>query len=445
MMLPTQKQLEAINGIINNKNVILTGGARAGKTYSILFAMPWLIEEHKEQNIVLGAKTLANVERNILAPLRDIYGAKYIGQIKDKKDVVVFGKLCWCIPFVDESSQNRLQGTSIGLAILDEIVLCPKSYYMMLRTRLDKPNSQLLATCNPGNANHYIKTDLIDNKDITSKFVQHWTLYDNREHLSEEVIKDFEAQFKKSPTFYKRMILGQWCSSEGLACFGFDEAVHYRKLEDIDIKSFLKNAVSFVIGIDGATNNDKTCAVPILFDNEDNSLIFKEFVHNPKTSKRLSNIEQIKLFKQYLNELMNDSRFNLRDLNVDKVMVVDCASADLIIQLRLEFGNDWIIIPFTKKDTKQTLEIMNNVFTNNMCILLDYQDGVYDYELKEQTSENVLLNELQTVRVFDTLNKDYDDESLDARGVVVLNPRDPNDAFDSLRYALAYYYKRQEY
>lgn len=443
MITPTEKQWIAINGILHKKNVVLTGGARAGKTYSILFAIPALIRNHKDQNILISSKTLANIERNLLDPLRGIYGANMIGQVRDKKEVRLFGKLCWCIAFPDESSKEKLQGSSIGLAILDEIVLCPQSYYMMLRTRLDQPNSQMIATCNPGNSSHYVKTDIIDNEDVDSKFIQHWTLYDNSEHLSPEVIKDFEVQFKRSPTFYKRMILGQWCSADGLACYAFDEAVHYRKLDEIDINAFTKNANSFVIGIDGATNNDKTCCVPALFDSRGRSLIFKEFSHNPKTSKRLSNVQQVKMIRKYERELMNDERFRLKDLSVDKVMIVDCACADLIIQLRLEFP-EYQVMAFTRKDTKQTLEIMNNVFSTNTCVILDYDDGVYDYELEQQTYDNILISELETVRIFEGV-RDYEDEAYDSGGLIGLNPKDPNDAFDAFRYLLAYYYRREEY
>ena len=140
---------------------------------------------------------------------------------------------------------------------------------------------------------------------------------------------------------------------------------------------------------------------------------------------------------------MNDERFRLKDLSVDKVMIVDCACADLIIQLRLEFP-EYQVMAFTRKDTKQTLEIMNNVFSTNTCVILDYDDGVYDYELEQQTYDNILISELETVRIFEGV-RDYEDEAYDSGGLIGLNPKDPNDAFDAFRYLLAYYYRREEY
>ena len=210
MILPTIKQQQAILAMSQMKYILLTGGVRSGKTYSVLEAMPLLVKMHREENCMLGAKTLANVERNLLDELRKIYPGM-VGNIEKKNgeiNVNIFGKKFWIITFNDESSKNRLQGTSIGLAILDEIALCPQSFYEMLKTRLDKPFSQLIGTSNPEGPNHYIKTLLIDNNDIKNKFVQHWTIYDNKEHLPAEVIEDFETGFRKSPTFYRRMVLG---------------------------------------------------------------------------------------------------------------------------------------------------------------------------------------------------------------------------------------------
>ena len=160
MILPTIKQQQAILAMSQMKYILLTGGVRSGKTYSVLEAMPLLVKMHREENCMLGAKTLANVERNLLDELRKIYPGM-VGNIEKKNgeiNVNIFGKKFWIITFNDESSKNRLQGTSIGLAILDEIALCPQSFYEMLKTRLDKPFSQLIGTCNPEGPNHYIKT-----------------------------------------------------------------------------------------------------------------------------------------------------------------------------------------------------------------------------------------------------------------------------------------------
>ena len=80
---------------------------------------------------------------------------------------------------------------------------------------------------------------------------------------------------------------------------------------------------------------------------------------------------------------------------------------------------------------------MNNSFCKNNCIILDYGTGVYDYELNEQTQRDPLIDELQSVRVKKRLGTTTN-ETLE------LDPEDPNDSFDALRYAISYYYKVED-
>lgn len=441
-MLPTEKQIDAISSFIDYKNILLTGGVRSGKTYSLIFGLPLFVKMHAGHNCIISAKTLSNVERNMLGPARALYGHKNVGQIykRDGLNVKIFGKEFWVITFNDESSKNRLQGLSIGLAILDEIVLCPKSFYEMLRTRLDQPFSQLVGTCNPDSPNHYIKTDLIDNEYIKSKFIQHWTLYDNSEHLPAEVIEDFENAFRRSPTFFRRMILGEWCGSEGLACFNFDKEKHFVSLDEMTDKGYMRsvvrNAHTLIYSIDPANANDMTAGVPALFTYDDRVYILRRFAHNPKTSRPLSNVEQLSHIKKHIEGLFVCDRVPIREIDgLQKIMLVDAAGADMYIQCYNEFtSKGWHVIKMTKKDIKQTLEIMNNIFNKNKCFLLDYSDGgVYDYELKERTFKEPLVDELQSVRVMDIKT------ALTTR--IGLNPEDPNDSFDALRYLIAYYFK----
>lgn len=450
MIIPTEKQKLAISKFPHYKNILLTGGVRSGKTYSFLIGCPILIENHRNENCVLCAKTLSNVERNILNPLRTIYG-NCVGQIQHKRgetNVTIFGKEFWVICFNDESSKNRLQGTSIGLAYLDEVALCPKSFYEMLRTRLDKQFSQLVMTCNPEGPNHYIKTDLIDNADIKSKFIQHWTLYDNREHLPEDVITDFENAFKRSPTFYKRMILGQWCSADGLACFNFDRDRHYKRISELLVKDnngdsfidkFIRSAHTLVYAIDPANANDMTAGCPVLYNDKDCQLVLRRFAHNPKTSKSLSNVEQVKIIRQHINGLFNDDRVPIKKIpNLEKIMLIDCAGADMYIQCQYEFERDgWLVIKMTKKDIKQTLEIMNNIMASNRATIIDYEDGgIYDYTLGQSIYEEPLVVELESVRIQDIKT------ALTTR--IGLNPEDPNDSFDAYRYNTAYYFRVED-
>lgn len=433
---PTRKQFDAIDVIMKTHITCLTGAVRSGKTWSMLFALPLLIHEHKEQNILLSAKTLANIERNILNPLRQIYGAKYVGTIKNNREVNIFGKVCWVVAFNDNASAGRLQGMSLGLAIVDELTLAPESFHLMLLTRLDQENFQAVYSMNPSSPNHFAKK-FIDDRSLGNKAVIHWTIDDNPK-LPPSVVENLKLSFKNNPTFYKRFILGEWANTDGLACFAFDRNVHYRPLAEIDTKAWARNAKAIVYAVDPANANDMTAGVPVLFDNGGNSLVLKQFAHNPKTSRALSNAEQITHIRRHIAWLFSTDTVPIKNNTyLDKIMLVDCAATDMYLQLCYEYEpQGWLVVKMTQKSIRRTLDIMNNLFAKNQCCIVDYGQGVYDYELGQQLQEYPLVEELQSVKVRERRNSIVETLELD--------PKDPNDSFDAFRYAIAYWYRVED-
>ena len=433
---PTAKQWDAIDTIMENHITCLTGAVRSGKTWSILFATPLLIHEHRNQNILISAKTLANIERNILGPLRQIYGAKYVGQVKNKKEVTLFGKVCWLVAFNDNSAAGRLQGMSLGLAIVDELTLAPESFHLMLLTRLDQENYQAVYSMNPSSPTHFAKK-FIDDKSAGNKAVIHWTIDDNP-RLPPSVVENLKLSFKNNPTFYKRFILGEWVNTDGLACFAFDSAVHYVPIQDIDTAAWVRNAQTLIFAVDPANANDMTAGVPVLFDKDGNSLVLRQFAHNPKTSRALSNAEQIGHIRKHLNWLFSTDTIPIKNNPyIDKIMLVDCAATDMYLQLCYEYEpQGWLVVKMTQKSIRRTLDIMNNLFAKNQCHIVDYGQGIYDYELQRQTDTYPLVEELQSVKIREKKNAVLETLELD--------PEDPNDSFDALRYAIAYYYRVED-
>ena len=327
---PSYKQAQVILNILESQRTVLHGAVRSTKTYSVFFALPLLIQKHFKDEILIGTKTLASTERNLLIPLRKMYGAKHVSYIRDKRYVMIFGKQCHIIPFNDSSSFEKLQGMSLGLFIGDEIVLCPESYFNMLQTRLDVKGAQAIYTCNPGSPSHYFKK-WMDNTSV-SKYIESFKLTDNP-YLSTEFFEELKNSFKGNPTFYKRYIEGEWINTDGLACFAFDSSIHFKTIEEIDIKKQFSFDNSLIVGIDPANINDCTSAVPVLFNKvTDDALVLKEFHHDPKVNGILTNTQQLLLIQKYINDLIADPRFNLINKKLDKIILVDCAASDFYLQ-----------------------------------------------------------------------------------------------------------------
>jgi hypothetical protein len=137
--------------------------------------------------------------------------------------------------------------------------------------------------------------------------------------------------------------------------------------------------------------------------------------------------------------LFNDEKVPIKNIrNLEKIMLIDCAGADMYIQCCYEFERDgWQVIKMTKKDIKQTLEIMNNIMASNRATIIDYEDGgIYDYTLGQSIYEEPLVVELESVRIQDIKT------ALTTR--IGLNPEDPNDSFDAYRYNTAYYFRVED-
>ena len=73
--------------------------------------MPLRIQEHWHHNILLTGKTVNTLERNVLGPMREIYGANNIGTIsKTNQQVTLFGKKCFCVGANDDRAITKIQG-----------------------------------------------------------------------------------------------------------------------------------------------------------------------------------------------------------------------------------------------------------------------------------------------------------------------------------------------
>lgn len=225
----TKKQIEVIKygNTPLNVSVGATGG---GKTHvDILFRIANRIRnivENKYKGIVIiCGYSLETIEDNILSPMRDLWGLKYIPHTpKNATETKLFGKKVRLIGASIEKRTNILRGKNVVYAYCDEIVTYNRNFFIMLLSRMrctDIKNnlvSKIDCTCNPENARHWFKTDILDKQKI-NKYVQHFTIYDNP-FLPKEFVSNLEAQYEGT-VFFDRYILGLWTNAEGLVFINF--------------------------------------------------------------------------------------------------------------------------------------------------------------------------------------------------------------------------------
>ena len=252
-MIITEKQKEFIKNATHRYNLKI-GARRCGKTYlDILFTIPNRLLERKDLdglNVIFGVSK-GTIERNVLQPLREIYGKELVGFISSQNIASLFGQEVYCLGTEKISQVSKIQGTSIKYAYGDEMAKWNKEVFIMIQGSLDKPYSCLDGALNPENKNHWLKKDFLDviREKGLDVYTQYYTIFDNP-FLPKDFVDNLCKEYQGT-VYYNRLILGQWCDAEGLI---FQQiANNYKRYITTTVQ--LNSIIS--IGIDWGGNKSK--------------------------------------------------------------------------------------------------------------------------------------------------------------------------------------------
>lgn len=200
---------------------IKTGATRSGKTYLDYFMIPRRIRACTDNGLILLlGNTKGTLERNILDPMRQIWGG-LVGNIGSNNKVMLFGRECYALGADKVNQVSKIQGAGFQYVYGDEVTTWHPDVFQMLKSRLDKPNSCFDGTCNPDNPNHWFKDFLESDADI---YHQHYTIDDNP-FLTSTFVENLKREYAGT-VYYDRYILGLWALAEGLVYPMFDAKKH---------------------------------------------------------------------------------------------------------------------------------------------------------------------------------------------------------------------------
>ena len=242
-MLLSQKQLEFAR--YANRRWNFKGGAtRSGKTYlDFKWIIPLRIRERAGKDglaVILGV-TKSTIERNVLEPMRNLYGDKLVGTISSDNTAWIFGEKCYCLGAEKVSQVSKIRGASIKYCYGDEVADWSEEVFALLKSRLDKEYSCFDGTYNPQYPNHWLKKFLDSNADI---FSQVYTIDDNP-FLPPSFVENLKKEYAGT-VFYDRYILGKWTLAEGLV---------YPMFGDSCIVQDIPDTGDYYISIDYGTHN----------------------------------------------------------------------------------------------------------------------------------------------------------------------------------------------
>lgn len=245
-MILSLKQEEFIRNAHHRYN-IKTGATRSGKSYmDNLYTIPSRIRERvgKEGlNAIIGVSK-GTIERNVLQPMREIYGSNIIGDIGSNNIVHLFGDYAYCLGAEKISQVAKLRGSSLKYVYGDEVAEWNKEVFELLKSRMDKSYSCFDGACNPDNPNHWFKKFIDSDADI---YCQQYTIFDNP-YLPKEFVDNLCNEYKGT-VYYDRYIRGLWVAAEGAVYKLFNDA-QTKIPNPYKLSKKPKNIMEINIGVD---------------------------------------------------------------------------------------------------------------------------------------------------------------------------------------------------
>lgn len=196
-----------------NLKVGATGSGKSWLDYAVVIPKRLMALKGQGAAVIIG-NTSATVERNILDPMRQIWGEKLVGRLVTASNSArLFGKKVYILGADKQTSVTKLQGLTIEYAYGDEMTTWAQPVFEMLKSRLRCEHSYFDGTANPDSANHYLKKFIDSDADV---YCQTSTIDDNP-FLPEEFVQNLKREYAGT-VYYKRFILGLWAAAEG-ACY----------------------------------------------------------------------------------------------------------------------------------------------------------------------------------------------------------------------------------
>lgn len=244
----TKMQKEYLQHCSHRWNV-KSGATGSGKSYlDIAFTIPKRIMACRGEGlIVLLGNTRGTLERNILEPMRELWGGANVGTIRNDNTVRLFGRKAYAMGADNKKHVDRIRGTTIEYAYGDEVTTWSKEVFEMLKSRLRCEHSHFDGTCNPDSPNHWFKAFLDSDADI---YQQAYVIDDGA--LPSYVVDELKKEYSGT-VYYDRYILGKWALAEGLIYPMYQNALTDSLPVDDDGETI--PASSYVVSIDYGTMN----------------------------------------------------------------------------------------------------------------------------------------------------------------------------------------------
>lgn len=238
----SRNYLKKSNSYVN----IAVGAIRSSKTITTIIRYLSFIGHSPHTTFAMAGVTMGALKRNVVEPLTQILDLlqlpyeyhKFDGEIilrNPSKKITLFG--------LDKlGSDEKIKGFTCAGAFLDEVTIMNKEAVYMLLSRNSLSGAKIFMTCNPGNPNNFVHTDYVTNEDLINDgtvLVENFTLEDNPT-LDPEYVRYLKSLYPPDSVFYKRNILGEWVSGQGIIFDSFTDDNIFSGDVDLDDYDYLE-------------------------------------------------------------------------------------------------------------------------------------------------------------------------------------------------------------
>ena len=325
----------------NHRWNIKQGATRSGKTYMDYFVIPMRIRACGRKGlIVLCGNTTGTLDRNIITPMRDLWGDAFVGPYRPGGgSVKLFGRTVQVFGADNAGRAQRIQGASFQYCYGDEITTWNEDFFQMVKTRLSEPNSRFDGTCNPAGPSHWFKTFLDSDADI---YAQSYTLDDNP--FTPQEYKDSLKKELAGTVYFDRFVLGKWVAAEGIIYQTFSADPY---MLDIDTKTIRPDEfIEINMGVDfGGTKSGTAFVTTGVTEGYENVIVLQSrLVQTAKEKSALDPDHLNRLFLEYAREIL---------LNYGRLDNVYCDNAETILITGMRRAAETASLPCTVRNAQK--------------------------------------------------------------------------------------------
>lgn len=367
------------------------GAVRSGKTYADFYTIPKRIRARVGKPglaFILGVSK-STIERNLLEPMRTIWGDDFVGSIRSDNTAKLFGETVYCLGCEKVSQVAKIRGASVKYCYGDEVAEWNPEVFELLKSRLDTAYSCFDGALNPESPNHWLKEFLDSDADI---YQQHYTIFDNP-FLPKDFVENLCNEYRGT-VYYDRYIEGAWALAEGLIYPMYQDII-VGSVPNKNEKGEKISPQKRVLSIDYGTMNAFCC---MQWDKYDKWYCTERYYYSGRdTGVQKTDNEYLADIEAKFANIIADYRERAGRMMTEKIpVIIDPSAASFIALLK---RTDWAKVIPAKNDVLNGIREVATAMNMDRIAVLDYikefsdEAGGYVWDDSAQVEQPIKIND----------------------------------------------------